>query len=358
MSTTTAYQGTVEHIDPNAIIIEANVRPSAPLTKEFVASIRENGVLTPVLARRDAQGNVVVRAGQRRTLAAREAGLSSIPAYIVEADEATVERIVQQMVENDQREALTDGERAAAFQQLAFEGLSVTAIAKRTGTKQAVVKSGLAVAENAVAASAIQEHQLTLDQAATLIEFEDDEATRADLIGIAINDPAQFAHAAQRARDDRARAQVKAQTEDELRGRGYEILDHDRGYYETDYRRRRTSRTPGQSGRKQPMTLSPATPHNQPHMGGRDHTRSSTNTKARSTPSKWGRASTFHFSAVSCQSIRLPEETAPRTTIPMIRLTGRIYLANPVGGAPRTAKRTGRTCTTWRATSLALSVRI
>ncbi|HWU45751.1 MAG TPA: ParB/RepB/Spo0J family partition protein [Humibacter sp.] len=235
MNITTASQGTVEHIDPNAIIIEANVRPSAPLTKEFIASVRENGVLTPVLARRDGQGNVLVRAGQRRTLAAREAGLSSIPAYIVEADEATVERIVQQMVENDQREALTDGDRAAAFQQLAFEGLSVTAIAKRTGTKQAVVKSGLAVAENAVAASAIQEHQLTLDQAATLIEFEDDDATRADLIEIAINDPAQFTHAAQRARDDRARAQVKAQTEDELRGRGYEILDRDRGYYDTDY---------------------------------------------------------------------------------------------------------------------------
>ncbi len=56
MNTTTESQGTVEHIDPNAIIIEANVRPSAPLTKEFVASIRENGVLTPVLARRDAPG--------------------------------------------------------------------------------------------------------------------------------------------------------------------------------------------------------------------------------------------------------------------------------------------------------------
>ncbi|WP_392341613.1 ParB/RepB/Spo0J family partition protein (plasmid) [Leifsonia sp. P73] len=79
MNTTTASQGTVEHIDPNAIIIEANVRPSAPLTKEFVASIRENGVLTPVLARRDAQGNILVRAGQRRTVAAREAGLEQHP---------------------------------------------------------------------------------------------------------------------------------------------------------------------------------------------------------------------------------------------------------------------------------------
>ena len=81
------------------------------------------------------------------------------------------------MVENDQREALTDGDRAGAFQQLAFEGLSIAAIAKRTGTKQNVVKSGLVVAENVVAATAIQTHQLTLDQAATLIEFEDDEET-------------------------------------------------------------------------------------------------------------------------------------------------------------------------------------
>jgi len=48
-----------------------------------------------------------------------------------------------------------------------------------------VVKSGLAVAENTVAASAIQTHQLTLDQAATLIEFEDDDETRGELIDVA-----------------------------------------------------------------------------------------------------------------------------------------------------------------------------
>ena len=48
-----------------------------------------------------------------------------------------------------------------------------------------MVKSGLAVAENTVAASAIQTHQLTLDQAATLIEFEDDDETRGELIDVA-----------------------------------------------------------------------------------------------------------------------------------------------------------------------------
>jgi len=237
MSEITTLTGTIEHLDPRTLTIEDNVRPTAPITPAFVQSIKENGVLTPVLGHRGDDGTVTVRAGQRRVYAASEAGLATIPVYLVEADEVTTERIVQQMVENDQREALTDGDRAAAFQQLAFEGLSVTAIARRTGTKQKEVKTALAVTENQVAASAIQEHQLTLDQAAVLIEFDGDDEIRADLINVATTDPAQFAHAAQRARDEKARATTKAATEAELAGRGYTILDTDPGYYDTEYTR-------------------------------------------------------------------------------------------------------------------------
>jgi len=39
--------GTIEHIDPNLIVVEANVRAEANLPREFVASIKQNGVLTP-----------------------------------------------------------------------------------------------------------------------------------------------------------------------------------------------------------------------------------------------------------------------------------------------------------------------
>lgn len=45
--------GVLEHIDLNTIIIEANVRPSAPLTKEFVQSIRDHGVIVPTCGYRD-----------------------------------------------------------------------------------------------------------------------------------------------------------------------------------------------------------------------------------------------------------------------------------------------------------------
>ncbi|QIZ97809.1 ParB N-terminal domain-containing protein [Leifsonia sp. PS1209] len=237
MSDTTTAAGTIEHLDPHTLIIEDNVRPSAPITPAFVQSIKENGVLTPVLAHRTDGGQVTVRAGQRRVFAAREAGLATIPVYLVEADEVAAERIVQQIVENDQREAVSDGDRAAAFQQLAFEGLSVTAIARRTGTKQKEVRTALAVVENKAAASAIQEHPLTLDQAAVLIEFDGDDELRADLIQVATTDPAQFAHAAQRARDDKARAKTKTDAVADLAGRGYLILASDPGYYDTEYTR-------------------------------------------------------------------------------------------------------------------------
>lgn len=243
MSTTNTLRGTIEHLDPTTLVIEDNVRPSAPIAKEFVQSIQPNGVLTPVLARRSPDGTVIVRAGQRRTLAAREAGTPTIPVYVVEADEAAAERIIHQMVENDQREALTDADRAAAFQQLVLEGLGVAAIAKRTATKPQTVKTGLAVADNATAVTAMTEHQLTLDQAAVLIEFDDDPDVRATLIQVATTDPAQFAHAAQRARDDRTRHQARTAAEADLTARGYPVLDRD-WFYNGEYTRLTDLRTP------------------------------------------------------------------------------------------------------------------
>src|SRR6478735_10715753 len=82
--------GNIEQIDPTTLVVDTNIRTSAPIDKGFVDSIAANGVLTPILAWRDVDGTVKVRAGQRRTLAAREAGVASVPVFIVdqEADAA------------------------------------------------------------------------------------------------------------------------------------------------------------------------------------------------------------------------------------------------------------------------------
>ncbi|WP_401001013.1 ParB/RepB/Spo0J family partition protein [Agromyces sp. GXQ0307] len=234
--TTTRPAGVVEHIDPQSIIIEANVRPGdtmKPLTKEFIATIREHGVVMPVHGYRDEQGIVFVRMGQRRTLAAREAGLATIPVYIVDGDQSTARRIIDQLIENEQRADLTEAERSAAWQQLAFEGMTPNSIAKKTGTKVARVKQGLAVAENAVATAAIVEHEIDLEQAATLIEFEDSPEVVAELIEIAKADPEQFQHAAQRARSARELAAKIEEHAAPLREAGYEVLA-ERPYWDNE----------------------------------------------------------------------------------------------------------------------------
>ena len=62
--------GSLEHLDPNVLQIGENVRDAVDLGKEFLASLREHGVLVPITAVRDEDGTVTVRNGQRRTLGA------------------------------------------------------------------------------------------------------------------------------------------------------------------------------------------------------------------------------------------------------------------------------------------------
>jgi ParB/Sulfiredoxin domain len=90
---------------PNCVGLDANlednVREYANLNKPFLDSIAEHGVLQPITAIRRADGVVEVRNGQRRTMAARKLGLSSIPVYVGPATAAdaaaeTIERIVHQ----------------------------------------------------------------------------------------------------------------------------------------------------------------------------------------------------------------------------------------------------------------------
>lgn len=167
--------GTLEHINPRLLAVETNVRTEASLTKQFIASIQENGVLVPIVAVRGNDGQLWVRAGQRRTLAAREAGLESVPVYVTEADTAdTATRLVQQITENDQRLALGSADRVVGIQALLDTGLSVTKVAKRLAVSPERVKQSKAVAGSAVAMDALHGKTATLEEAAGIAEFEDD----------------------------------------------------------------------------------------------------------------------------------------------------------------------------------------
>jgi len=225
----------IEQIDPHTLVVDPNIRTSAPLDKGFIDSIAANGVLTPILAWRDDTGAVRVRAGQRRTLGAREAGVATVPVFIVDGEADETQRIIEQIVENDQREGLTDADRIQAWRALELEGVSATAIAKRTGAKRDRIKTGLTVAANDTSAAAVAEFGLTLDQAAALIEFEDDPELVDALTREAIESPDYFPVAVQRAHNDRARAALREKVEAEEASKGHRILDDRPGWNQTPY---------------------------------------------------------------------------------------------------------------------------
>jgi len=109
---------------------------------ELAASIRELGVLQPILVRNIDGDRYQIVAGERRWRAARRAGLATVPAMVRDVDEAT--SVEQALVENLQREDLNPLEEAAAYQQL-IEDFQLTHddVAKRVGRSRAAVTNTL-----------------------------------------------------------------------------------------------------------------------------------------------------------------------------------------------------------------------
>ena len=108
----------------------------------LTASVRELGVLQPVLVRVTGGGAYELIAGERRWRAAKRAGLSLIPAIVRTVDDTL--SLEQALVENVQREDLNPLDEAAAYQQL-LEDFHVThdELASRVGKSRAAISNTL-----------------------------------------------------------------------------------------------------------------------------------------------------------------------------------------------------------------------
>ena len=224
-ATTTEDSGTLEHLDPRSLVVDTNVRNVANLKTDFIASIKEHGVLEPIVAVRDSDGQVLVRMGQRRTLAARQAGLATVPVYVRPhtTGDQTVERVSEQIVENAHRDDLTDAEYARGIQQMMDAGLSVTKVAKKLSVDKETVKAADTVRKSTAAMQALDVGQLSLTEAAALTEFED-FPDALDRLTNAAGTP-RFDHVVAQLREQQAnwQAQVKAQAQ--WRDKGFTILE-------------------------------------------------------------------------------------------------------------------------------------
>jgi ParB family chromosome partitioning protein len=123
------------NIDPNDIV----PNPRQPRTNfdaddlaELVHSVREFGVLQPVVVRAADDGKYELIMGERRTRAAREAGLESIPAVV--RDTADEHLLRDALLENLHRSELNPLEEASAYEQLLDDfGITQEELATRIG---------------------------------------------------------------------------------------------------------------------------------------------------------------------------------------------------------------------------------
>ena len=105
-------------------------------------SIREVGVLQPVLIRRKSSDTFELIAGERRWRAAKRAGKETIPAIVREVEDLT--SLEHALVENLHRQDLGPLEEAAAYQQLIDDfQLSQEAVAKRVGKSRPAIANAL-----------------------------------------------------------------------------------------------------------------------------------------------------------------------------------------------------------------------
>jgi len=222
---------TLEMLDPATLTVDINVRKDAALTTDFIASIKEHGVMEPVIAHRKDDGTVHVLMGQRRTRAAVEAARPLIPVMIIESPEEA-ERIVTQVVENIQRAELTEADEADAYHQLSLIGVSAAAIAKKTGRTKTTVEGALKAKASDAGAAALGKGY-TIDEALIMAEFEGSQEDTDELESVIADEPDQLLHVAQLLRDRRASEAARAALIAELEEAGKTIVE-DAGYYAED----------------------------------------------------------------------------------------------------------------------------
>ena len=134
----------VDRIQPNPE--QPRLAFDAATLEELAASIREHGVLQPILVRPLDGGDFQLIAGERRWRASKAAGLDTIPALVEEIDDDTALEI--SIIENLQREDLSPLDEAAMYDRMVREhGYSVRRLAQKLGKDKGYLENRMRLAD-------------------------------------------------------------------------------------------------------------------------------------------------------------------------------------------------------------------
>lgn len=139
----------------------------------LAASIKEVGLLQPIVVRSDEDGRYTLIAGERRLRAAKSIGLAEIPVIVRDAEDDAL--LTEALIENLQREDLGPLEEAAAYQQLLDEfGLTHEEIGRRVGKSRSAVTNALRLLQlPAVIQGMLERRELSTGHARALLGLED-----------------------------------------------------------------------------------------------------------------------------------------------------------------------------------------
>jgi ParB family chromosome partitioning protein len=150
-------------------------RFDATKIKSLAASIKNDGLMQPIVVRPSAAGSgqYELVAGERRWRAAQEAGLQQVPALVREIDEEKAAELA--LIENLQREDLNAIEKAEAFQHLGDQfGLTHTQIAERVGLERSTVTNLLRLLDlSDFVRDLVRENVLSMGQARAIAGLAD-----------------------------------------------------------------------------------------------------------------------------------------------------------------------------------------
>jgi ParB family transcriptional regulator, chromosome partitioning protein len=218
--------GSTTRVALTDFIVDANIRKDTKLPADFLASVKQHGVLQPVDAYLNPDdGKWHLQDGQLRFLASLDAKKDDIPVLV--ADPATAEaiRLQRQLILNELRTPITDSDRVTAYQTLFELGVSAEQIAKKTNTPATRVKTALAVSASTVGAEIMATRAIALDHAAVIIDFEDDPETTEALTKTALETPDRFDHQAASFAIAKVQRIAKEKLEQELAHAGYQVID-------------------------------------------------------------------------------------------------------------------------------------
>ncbi|RME89044.1 MAG: ParB/RepB/Spo0J family partition protein [Anaerolineae bacterium] len=173
----------VTHVSVDAIVRnprQPRARFDERELEELTASVREHGVLQPLIVTSRGDGYMLI-AGERRLEAARRAGLRTVPVVVRQVDERELLELA--LIENLQRADLNPLEEAEGYRQLAEEfGLSHEEIAARVGKSRVAVTNTLRLLNlSAEVKEALREGKISEGHARALLSLPTAKAQRAAL---------------------------------------------------------------------------------------------------------------------------------------------------------------------------------